>query len=529
MKELEAQADQQGLSYEQMMANAGLGLARVIQQRYFRRDAHRVLGLVGAGNNGGDTLVALTHLAGWGWQTQAYLIKERGHADALTAGYLKAGGEILSGWQDQDHSSLRKSTLEADLILDGVLGTGARLPLKGEAKAALACLKDMRALAPVVAVDCPSGVDCEKGKAAEECLPADLTVCMAAVKQGLLLQPALELAGEILALDIGLPAGLPAWGTADLEIIDAQIAGELLPRRPADGHKGSFGTCLIAAGSVNYCGAVLLASQAAYRVGTGLVRAAIPGAIYEPVAGAFPEATWLILPHTLGVLNTEGAKIVRENLERATCLLLGPGWGQAEETLGFLRGLLEPSAMGARKTALGFETSEKKQEKGAFHLPTLVIDADALKLLVKIKDWEKKLGSQAVLTPHPGEMAVLTGMSVEAIQAEREATAGEFARRWGHTVILKGALTVIAAPDERKALIPVASSALAKAGTGDVLAGMTAGFIAQGLESYAAAVLAAWMHARAGVMAARQVGAPASVLAGDIVSAIPLVIKQIGG
>jgi len=529
MKDLEHQADQQGLSYSRMIANAGLSLAQVVHQRYFRRPSRRILGLVGSGNNGGDTLVALRHLADWGWQTQAYLVKERAANDELVESYLENGGEVFHAEEDKEFSNLQKLALRNNLILDGILGTGIKLPLKGEAKAALGKLKKIIGLPPVVAVDCPSGVDCENGKAADECLLAELTICMAAVKEGLLNQPALSLAGEILAVDIGLPAGLPAWQDGETEVADAAMAAKLLPARADEGYKGTFGTCLIAAGSINYCGAVLLAAQAAYKVGAGLVRAAIPGAIYDTLAGRFPEATWLLLPHTLGALNVEGAKIVRDNLERATCMLLGPGWGQADETLGFLKGLLEEEGTGSRKTSFGFETGEKKNRKQTgSHLPPLVIDADALKMLAKIGDWEKKVGT-AVLTPHPGEMAILTGMDVEKIQADREKIAREYAQCSGKVVVLKGALTIIAAPDGEHAVIPVASSALAKAGTGDVLAGMITGLIAQGMEAYPAAILGAWLHARAGVAASKRIGTPASVTASDILASIPLVIKQIGG
>jgi NAD(P)H-hydrate epimerase len=309
-------------------------------------------------------------------------------------------------------------------------------------------------------------------------------------------------------------------------VVDANLAAAWLPDRPADSHKGTFGTCLIAAGSINYCGAALLASQAAYRVGAGLVRTAIPGAIYDALAGSLPETTWLILPHTLGVLNAEGARIVGQNLERVSCMLLGPGWGLEEETLAFLKQLFGDSGAGNQ---MGFDMVQGKRARNeSVNLPHLVIDADALKLLARIDHWEKKIGF-AVLTPHPGEMAVLTGLPVEKIQADREEIACEYAAKWGQVVVLKGALTIIAAPDGRRALIPVANSALAKAGTGDVLAGMIAGYVAQGVEAFNAAALAAWLHARAGVAAARRIGTPAAVAAGDLIAAIPLVIKQIGG
>jgi len=411
-----------------------------------------------------------------------------------------------------------------------VLGTGVRLPLKGETKKVLRYLKDLRGLPPVIAIDCPSGVDCDSGKAAKECLPAKMTICMAAIKQGLVLQPALNLCGEILGIEIGLPADLKGWQGAEIDVMDAEQASRLLPRRTVDGHKGTFGTCMLVAGSIPYCGAVLLAAQAAYRCGVGLVRAAIPGAIYDALAGHLPEATWLMLPHSQGIINAEAVKVVTENLERVTSLLIGPGWGQEDACAAFLEKLLETRGKKSSRSTLGFgQNLSKTSESSANTLPTLVIDADALKLLKRIEHWERKIDKKAVLTPHPGEMAILTGLSVAEIQKNRVAIAREYAREWGHVVVLKGAVSVVADPERKTAIIPIATSALATAGTGDVLAGMIAGLAAQGIESYAAAITGCWLHARAGQKAAERLGCEASVTAGDLLQMIPAVIAQTGG
>lgn len=529
MLSLEAEANQEGLSYAAMMAKAGLGLAQLVHQRYFFRKARSILGLVGSGNNGGDTLIALAHLANWGWRTHAFLLKDRpGDDDALGA-YKKGGGEIITLTDKQALASLRELALSCDYILDGILGTGINQPLKGEAKRVLQMLSALPDHAPVIAVDCPSGVDCDNGSAAIECLRADLTVCMAAVKQGLLQQPALELAGEITAVEIGLPKNLDAWReVSETQVMEAAMVAALLPPRPPDAHKGSFGTCLIAAGCVNYCGAVLLAAEAAYRSGVGLVRAAIPAAIYDALAGHLPEITWLLLPHTQGVFNGEGAKILMENLASVDSLLLGPGWGIENETLDFLRKLLKGAQGNQGQNQMGFNAVPKEKLK-VMRLPKLVIDADALKLLAQIEGWEKMLGGQAVLTPHPGEMSILTGLTVKEIQSRRQEIAGEYARRWGQVVVLKGALTVIADGAGRCTLVPVADAALATAGSGDVLAGVIAALLAGGMQAYEAAQSGAWLHARAGQLAAKWLGNRASVMTGDILRALPEAISQIGG
>jgi NAD(P)H-hydrate epimerase len=168
-----------------------------------------------------------------------------------------------------------------------------------------------------------------------------------------------------------------------------------------------------------------------------------------------------------------------------------------------------------------------KKEEAAMHLPPMVIDADGLKLLAKVKDWDKSLPSPAVLTPHPGEMAILTGLSTEEIQEDRTGTATKYAKEWGHVIVLKGAFTVIAAPDGNSTVVPVASPALARAGTGDVLAGLIVGLRAQGLDAYDAAVAGAWIHAQAGLVAADDLGSVASVLAGDVLEAVSDVMSDL--
>jgi NAD(P)H-hydrate epimerase len=528
MRKIEQEADAQGLTYDQMMENAGHNLAKEVQGLAYSQDDEeiQVLGLVGPGNNGGDTLVALAHLAEKGWKARAYLVKRKTAGDVLAKRLEEADGEIVLAEKDGDFTQLAAFLSTADVLLDGLLGTGTKLPLKDDLadvlKATKAALADQPWPPYLVAVDCPSGVDCDSGEAAPETLAADATVTMAAVKQGLLKVPAFELAGEIHIVEIGLPADLPSWKGILNEVADEGLVASLLPARPADAHKGTFGTALIVAGSVNYTGATLLAGKGAYRAGTGLVTLAIPAPLHTALAGQFPEATWILLPHEQGVIASAATGVLFKNLERATSLLIGPGIGMEDTTREFIRGVFEGSA--AAKQAhgrIGFvKSGGETVESKVVPLPPVILDADGLKLMAKIENWPKVLPGPAILTPHPGEMAVLTGWTVEKIQEDRLDTARRFAGQWGHVVVLKGAFTVIAAPDGRTTTIPVATPALARAGSGDVLAGIIAGLRAQGMEAYAAAVAGTWIHAQAGLFAADTVGNPASVLAGDILDAI---------
>ena len=529
MQAIEKEADSTGFTYDQMMENAGQGLADIIYDLFEDDLETEIVGLVGPGKNGGDTLIALAELAAEGWKARAYLVKRK--KDDLIRRFSEAGGELISG--ENSFEQLAEAMENADVLLDGILGTGIKLPLKKDVAELLSEINDildgLDEPPLVVAVDCPSGVDCDTGEVADETLAADLTVTMAAVKQGLLRLPAFEYIGDLEVVDIGLPDDLKSFLDVQIEVADEDSIAALLPERSLDSHKGTFGTALIAAGSVNYTGAAILAGEAAYRSGVGLVTMAVPASLHGTLAGRFPEATWVLLPHEMGVISSNGAEVLARNFERASALLIGPGVGMENATRDFVESLLEgkhPSKKNAVR--IGFvhqeaETAESVKSK----LPPLVIDADGLKLLAQIKDWYQKIPAPAILTPHPGEMAVLTDLSKELIQESRQEIAAQYARTWGHVVVLKGAFTVVAAPDGRVTVIPVASPALARAGTGDVLAGLIVGLRAQGLEAYEAALAGAWIHAQAGLYAADDLGTATSVLAGDVLDSISDVISDL--
>jgi len=539
MRAIEQEADANGLSYAQMMENAGHGLADEIQLLVYGKESEReALGLVGPGNNGGDTLVALARRAADGWRARAYLIRRKIDPEKIGAGgdvlverLKKEGGEIILADDDPQFDKLTAFIGSADVIVDGVLGTGFQLPLKAEVAKVLAAVNQAVAELPwppyVIAVDCPSGVDSETGETAEEAIPASVTVCMAAIKRGLLKFPAFELAGELRVVDIGLTDEVKAWKKIKHSVADDETVEDFLPLRPADSHKGTFGTALIAAGSINYPGAPFLAGRAAYRVGAGLVQLAVPSPVQMAIAGQLPEATWVLLPQEMGVIAASAAEVLLKSFDRATALLIGPGLGTEAATQDFISAFLKGKAA-TKKSAgrIGFvhEQSGPTDQKSAT-VPPLVIDADGLRLLAKIEGWAKLLPADSILTPHPGEMAALTGLEKEAVQADRLNLALKYAEEWGHVVVLKGAFTVVAAPDGRATLIPVATSALAHAGTGDVLAGLIVGLRAQGVEAYAAAVAGAWIHAQAGLYAAEKIGSEASVLAGDVLEAIVDVMR----
>jgi ADP-dependent NAD(P)H-hydrate dehydratase / NAD(P)H-hydrate epimerase len=531
MQLIEREADAQGLSYKQMMDNAGYSLAKQVESAYGQIQPKHVLGLVGSGNNGGDALVALAYLIDKGWDASVYIVKSRPDNDILLEHFMGKRGKITKAEEDLDFELLKNLMEQNGVLIDGVLGTGARLPINTDIARCLdrarQYLNERGRVLHVVAVDIPSGIDCDCGEVAPETIPAELTVTMAAVKRGILSIPAFELIGKLSVGSIGDLEHLPSWRSLNRWVVGAEDIRRILPSRPLDSHKGTFGTALIVAGSVNYTGAAFLAGYAAYRSGAGLVTMAVPALLHPILAGHFPEATWILLPTEKGVISVDGVQVIKENLKRATALLVGPGFGLESTTQEFLDQLFEGKYQYEGDKSEKLPGSDVNVLDLNRHLPPVVVDADGLKLLSRIQDWNNRLPSCSVLTPHPGEMEVLTGLTRGEIQADRISVAERFAKEWGHVVVLKGAFTVISNPNGQTAVIPVATPALARAGSGDVLAGLIVGLIAQKVEPFNAAVAGAWIHGQAGLRAEEEIGNSASVLAGDILDCVAKVLSEL--
>ncbi len=523
MAAAEKAADAAGHSYAEMMETAGRRVAEAVLQRHDVVE-RQVFVLVGPGNNGGDGLVAGRYLAEAGAVVAFYLFKPRdAAADENLARVEEMGLEVLLADYDQRYRVLRHRLRITDIVIDALLGTGVTRPISGPLAALMEQMKagieeKRRAAAPgspalfavsalptagdgatdegerpaqpvVVAVDCPSGMNSDTGVLDPLTVPADLTVTFAGPKRGHFLFPGTTACGELVVADIGIDAALPPVAAVGLELATAELARALLPARPRDGHKGTFGTALIAAGSIRYWGAPALAARGAFRSGVGLVTLAVPQRLRPSLAGQFPEATYPAVTDT-DTLGVATANLLLGALASYSALLVGPGLGEAGSFLGaLLDGLRHP----VEGTAV----------------PPLVVDADGLNLLAAMPDWPARLPPNTVLTPHPGEMARLVGRPLSAVRdEERVALARRCAAEWGHVVLLKGAYTVIAAPPDpgagegRATLLPFANPLLAVAGSGDVLSGIIVGLLAQGVKPYAAAVLGGYLHGGAGQLAA---------------------------
>jgi len=501
MRKMEADANRLGYTYAMMMDAAGKGLAEWIARCLVPSDTPAVVGLVGSGNNGGDTLIALRELRLIGLPAIAFLVGSTILDNPLVQQLENAGGKVLFVDRIAGLSKLEEYIEPKVIVLDGVFGTGFRSPLPQNVINLFDRIR-IHQDAIVVAVDCPSGVDCDTGEADPNTLHADWTICMQAIKQGLLKYPAFRLSGKVDVIDLGMPSEVSAGKYSTHDLLDEDFVNFHLPVRQVNAHKGTFGRLMIIGGSQSFLGAPILAAKAAYRVGAGLVDLAVAEQVYETQSGLIPEAIWNPLPVDLsGCVASLSFSTIETNLALSTAVVLGPGLGRSKDIPGLVENIL---------------TSTTCPE-------IVVIDADGLQALASIKDWWKRLPTGVVLTPHPGEMAALCGASVSEIQENRFEIAQKWAKEWQVVLVLKGALTIVSDHGERALTLAKDLPALAKAGTGDVLAGMIGGFLAQGVHPYDASGCAVWLHARcAEFWMESQSGR--SMLASDVIELIPRVL-----
>jgi NAD(P)H-hydrate epimerase len=477
--------DTLGVPQPVLMENAGRTAAQVLARLF---EVGPVVGLVGAGNNGGDALVLLRSLAAWGWPVQGILVADRSDGDDLLHGWnvpLIRDTDLLG--EDGAWSSLMES---GTVLVDGILGTGVRgAPRKRQARAIRALNAASR---PVLAIDIPSGVDGDTGATPGEAVRADVTVAFGAPKLGTLLHPGRGLTGRLVAVEIGFPP--TTAGTAAAEVMTPAGAQALLPVRDADTHKNAVGRVVVVAGASGMAGAAVMAARAAFRAGAGLVQVASSPANREIVQVAVPEAIFV---------DADDPQALEAALADASALAVGPGLGTASWGRKLLERTLEsPSA-------------------------PLVADADALNLLAEGR--AGGLGGASarrpvLVTPHPGEMSRLTGRPVSDIGADRIGFATAVAEEHGCSVLLKGAPSVVASPGQRVLVDALGSSDLAVAGMGDVLTGVCVGLLAQGLGPREAGAVGLYLTGRAAALAGR---GPA-LTPPDVVRWLPEALRERG-
>jgi NAD(P)H-hydrate epimerase len=477
------------------MEAAGTGAARVIAARWRPLRGRSVLILCGKGNNGGDGFVVARRLRAAGARVRVLLVAHRSDVRGDAAGALaRWTGRVDEVTGTAGLAEVERALARAHLVVDALLGTGLEGPARGLVAEVITRLE--RGGPPVVSLDLPSGLSADRGVVAGPCVPATLTTTFAAHKRSLLLHPAAGRAGEIVVVPIGIPAAEVARDSRTFVLEEADARACLVPRA-ADAHKGVYGHLLVVAGSLGKTGAAALAARAALRSGAGLVTAAVPASQQPVVAGLGLEyMTEALAEIPGGSLAAAAGARVRALADTMDAVALGPGLSLAAETQALVRDLVA-------------------------EIPRpMVVDADALTALAGHLEALKGAAAPRLLTPHPGEMARLSGRSIDEIQADRIDRARDFAVAHGVWLALKGAGTVVAAPDGRAWINPTGNPGMAKGGSGDVLTGMAGAFLARGLAPLEALLTAVYLHGRAGDIA-RDAWGEEGMLAGDIVEAIP--------
>lgn len=505
MRLIEDRSEAAGVSKDALMEKAGLEVARRIRHLAAPLFGKSALILVGPGNNGGDGLVVARHLHGWGVRVNVYLCRERPSPDSKLDLVTELGISVKGRSEDEDLSVLSAWLASSHVVVDAVLGTGRARPIESPLKDILHLVSKATADhsdTQVVALDLPTGVDANTGAADPASVKADVTVSLAYPKRGHFGYEASDLVGELEVVDIGIPTGLDE--DVQLSQLTETWVSPRLPYRSDASHKGSHGKAMVVAGSRNYVGAAYLAGTAATRVGAGLVTIALPESIQMAVASQATEPTYIPLPEeSPGVFSDGSTSTLMKGLDGYDALLIGCGMGQAEATRSLIESVL----------------------CSGHDLPPTVVDADGLNALALIPNWLESFKAVAVLTPHPGEMARLTGKSTAEVQANRIDLAIESAQLWNKIVLLKGAYTVVAHPDGTALLSPFANAGLATAGTGDVLAGTIVGLLSQGLTMQDASAVGVYLHGLAGHDVRGRLG-NTGMVASDLLPELPHVTKR---
>ncbi|HEX3179559.1 MAG TPA: NAD(P)H-hydrate dehydratase [Methylomirabilota bacterium] len=499
MRRLDARAvAERGIGGATLMENAGRGAAEALMAALPERGLGvrglRVAVVCGKGGNGGDGFVVARRLKRAGARPEVYLaapVSELAGDAALKYRELRRAG--LDARVAGDPETLPAALRRADVVVDALLGTGAR----GAPSAALASLIAAINAAgrPVVALDVPSGLPADGEPPAGPVVRAWLTTTFAGLKLGLVSGPGVDIAGRVRVVDIGVPAADLA-GEATTFLLERGDVAPLFPPRARDAHKGTYGHLLAVAGSVGKTGAAALCARAALRAGAGLVTVATPASVQPVVATLLLEAMSAPLPETDA--RTVALKARDSLLELAMsrdAVAIGPGLGLDDETLRLARGL-------------------------AHELPRpLALDADALTALAGHLDELRGAPAERYLTPHPGEMARMLGVPVADVQRDRVGISRRVAVDYGVHVCLKGSRSVIARPDGRVFVNPTGNPGMASGGSGDVLTGMLGGLLARGLPADRVLGAAVYLHGLAGDVAAERMGEEAMV-AGDIIDAL---------
>jgi NAD(P)H-hydrate epimerase len=487
-----------------LMHRAGECLAVRAMEVMERHGLPRAVILCGRGNNGGDGLAAGRLLLGKGIGTTLHLLTDPstlGDDPRAVLGELREAGVPLTVTPPEALAASLAALPAPYLLVDALFGTGFRPPARPPWDGVIRAVN--AAGQPVLAADLPSGLDADTGRVTGETVQATWTVTFGLPKPALFVHPAAARAGEVTVAGIGHPPGVLEEAEAGALLVEGSLARTMYRPRPAGGHKGTFGHLLVVAGSRRYPGAALLAALGGVRSGAGLVTLAAPGSLAVTLAHHLPEVIPAPLPATPGGSFSPSAPEAMEALlEGKGGVVCGPGLGMEPESAGVVRALVTrcPSP--------------------------LLLDADALNHLAEQPGTLEERRHPTVLTPHPGEMARLLGASASDIGDDRLGALRRAAGAFPHTIVLKGAGTLTAAPGSPPLVNPTGNPGMASGGMGDVLAGLVGGLLAQGYPPLQAAALGVYLHGLAGDLASREMG-PQGFGAREVADRVPAALAAL--
>ena len=488
-----------------LMENAGTAVAKKVEEMLGNIHNGDIFIAAGTGNNGGDAFVAARQLLNHGFKVKLFVLGDKNHFTAsakINYDILhKISNEIYEIETDHDWDKVKMALSLSNAVLDGLCGTGMKLPLRAEHKKMINLINKYSK--KTIAIDLPSGVEADKGEVEDDCaVKADFTVTLGLPKIGSLLYPGAAFVGQMQVEDINLPAALLNDINICHKLIDYDLIKNYLPVRPMDAYKGSCGRVLAIAGSVGYTGAAVLCTKAALKTGAGLVTLGTGESLYDIFAEKLLEIMVKPLPEAdKGAVSTAAVDVILPREESYDAILLGPGLGRNPATLDFVQ---------------KFALQVKKP---------LVLDADAIFAFAGQAEKLKQCAYMPILTPHLGEFANLLQIKVKDLKHNLWQYAQESAKEYNCVFVVKSEKTIVACPDGQIFLTTVGNPGMATAGSGDVLAGMITALRADKLNAIKAAIAGVYLHGKAGDLAAQE--GMVGVIASDIINKVQMVRKSI--
>jgi ADP-dependent NAD(P)H-hydrate dehydratase / NAD(P)H-hydrate epimerase len=508
MNEIDSKAiNEYGIPGIVLMENAAIKVVEEIKKHLKTLQGKEIFVFAGKGNNGGDAFTVARHVFNNGARVRVYIAADirgiTGDAGINLNIIKKMGVEILQLAEKEQLAALRDSLKTSDIIVDGILGTGFKGSLTGIVKDLVEVLNISPA--PIISIDIPTGVNGETGSVQGSCIKAERTVTFGLPKLGLIIHPGCEYTGEVIVADIGIPSEVFNSMDININLISGSLVSKLIPDRYSNSNKGDYGRVFIVTGSVGMTGAGILAASSALRSGAGLVYTGVPAMLTSIYDTALIETVTIPLKDNgTGILARAGIADILDRIDKSTAAAIGPGLSVNDDVTDIIYDIIENASK------------------------PLILDADALNVLSRDVSILKKLKVKAVITPHPGEMARLSGISIDQVQNNRIKVAAEFAQKWNVTTVLKGSRTIVALPDGTVYINTNGNSGLSTAGTGDVLTGLITGLVGQGAELSGAAIAGVYLHGLAGDNAAKIKGEH-GMIAGDLLEELPKVIKCLKG